>query len=311
MLIKQCQFAGLDDRGQYLHILEPQRYNDHLEKTAVASAPQIEHLRQFAHENLPKDNDKLYTLISAMGASEFWSSNSNGDWFSEESLIHKPSDWGVLSYNDQKIRGSTWEWGYPTFYQAHAFHHHKNKDPKRSFGDVVYVTWDDLMKRVLLIVAFSRSKAEIEGSLRVIQRVEEGEFPAVSMGARLLWDACSICTDWARVINLGSDPKRVLAEHRRKPIRGIATTPAAYCEHLKLQRNRILPDGRKVCMFNTHPRFFDISIVFIGADKTSFILSKLAGECPVRPGHRKCGSCSHLCHPPSAHVHEVWESLGV
>lgn len=309
MLIKQCQFAGRDEHGEYLHVLEPQRYNDHIEKVAVASPPQIDTLRQFAYENLPKDPDKLYALISAMGASEYWGSNSNADWFSEEALIHKPPNWDSLSYPQQRISGANWEWGFPTFYNAKAFQHHKNKDPNRAFGDVVYVLWDDFMKRVLLIVAFSRAKADAEGALRVVQRIEDGDFPAVSMGARLLWDLCSVCGDWPRILGLGGNPQRVLAEHRRRPIRGVATTPAAYCEHLKLQRNHILPDGRVVVMHNTHPRFFDISAVFIGADKTSFVLTKLAGECPIRPGHRRCGSCSTTCFPHAAHVHEVWESI--
>jgi hypothetical protein len=59
-------------------------------------------------------------------------------------------------------------------------------------------------------------------------------------------------------------------------------------------------------MINLHPRFFDISVVYIGADKTSFILGKLAGECPIRSGHVKCASCAEGRIIPSSHVYEVW-----
>ena len=40
--------------------------------------------------------------------------------------------------------------------------------------------------------------------------------------------------------------------------------------------NKILPDGRRICVINTLPRFFDISFVFIGADKTAKVMAKLA-----------------------------------
>ena len=42
--------------------------------------------------------------------------------------------------------------------------------------------------------------------------------------------------------------------------------------------NEILPDGRKIFAINVHPRFFDISFVVHGADKTASVLTKIAGE---------------------------------
>jgi hypothetical protein len=42
--------------------------------------------------------------------------------------------------------------------------------------------------------------------------------------------------------------------------------------------NRILPDGRKVFVWNDYPKFFDISFVFIGADKTAKTMMKIAGD---------------------------------
>ena len=38
---------------------------------------------------------------------------------------------------------------------------------------------------------------------------------------------------------------------------------------------RILDDGRRIGVINTYPRFFDISFVFIGADKTAKVMMKL------------------------------------
>ena len=45
---------------------------------------------------------------------------------------------------------------------------------------------------------------------------------------------------------------------------------------MKEMPGKILPDGRKVFVYNHYPRFFDISFVFIGADRTSFVLEKIA-----------------------------------
>jgi hypothetical protein len=42
--------------------------------------------------------------------------------------------------------------------------------------------------------------------------------------------------------------------------------------------NKILPDGRKIYVINLTPRFFDISFVFIGADKTAKVMAKLASR---------------------------------
>jgi hypothetical protein len=57
-----------------------------------------------------------------------------------------------------------------------------------------------------------------------------------------------------------------------KGIRGLSVTRNDYCEHAKREMSRIYPDGRKVWVYNDYPRFFDISFVFIGADKTAKVM---------------------------------------
>lgn len=183
MITKQCQFAGRDTNGEYIHILRAGYDNAGLVKEAssVATPPQLGVVQRFM-KGLPKVNGKLYTLISALGAGEYWGSNSNADYFGEEPLLHTPPGWNDLPHSRQIAAGKRWEWGYPTFYNAHAFSHHQNKDPNRAFGAIEYATWDALMKRVLLIVAFDRARAKQSGSVGTIDRVENGEFPPVSMG---------------------------------------------------------------------------------------------------------------------------------
>ena len=314
MIIKQCQFPGKDDQGTYLHLLYPGEQNDHLEKTASIGPPQLEHVRKIIRQT-ERRNGHVYVLVSALGAGEYWGSNSNADTFPEEALIHTPPGWNEMSLERQRSVGPGWEWGYPTFYNAHAFSHHCNKDVKRAFGSVHYVMWDNHMKRVLLILDIDRAAAQRMGAQSVVDRIENGEFADVSMGTKVLLDFCSICTDWSRVLPLLGKPKLLLKEHKKRPIRGVSATRQGYCQHLKFELNKIYPDGRKVQMINMHPRFFDLSFVFIGADKTSKVMAKLAGErlCPIRDNSPMCKSGCYNCAIPSSHVYEVWsrgEQLG-
>ena len=69
-----------------------------------------------------------------------------------------------------------------------------------------------------------------------MQRVNDGDFPAVSMGCRIKHDVCSIC---------GNE----------------APTRAQYCDHAKFAMNQVLPDGKKIYVHNPSPNFFDISRV--------------------------------------------------
>jgi hypothetical protein len=68
---------------------------------------------------------------------------------------------------------------------------------------------------------------------------------------RVPYDICSVCNNKARKLS-------------------------EYCEHLKTKMGRILSDGRKVYAINTMPKFFDLSVVTIPADRTAGFLAKIA-----------------------------------
>lgn len=308
MIIKQCQFRGQDENGVHVHLLHPGYDNEHLVKTAAASPPQLERVLKLVR-SMPKSNGHLPVMVSAMGAGEYWGSNSNGDYFPEASLIHTPQNWEGMSLDLQRQMGAKWEWGYPTFYNAHAFQHHVNKDPARAFGDVIFSMWDPQMKRVLLVINIDRARARQMGAIGVVDKIENGEFPDVSMGCKVPYDVCTICADWSRITQ---NPKKDLREHKRRPIRGLSTTRHEYCQHLQAELNKIYPDGRKVAMINLHPKFFDISFVFIGADKTSKVMAKLAGRqpCPIQADTPMCKKGCFDCAIPSSHVYEVWSRRG-
>lgn len=230
--------------------------------------------------------DSIYVLVNAMGASEYFGSNVNGDAFPEASLIHAPDDWkGIPAYD--MVKAKEWPYGYPTFYMAHPYAHHRNKDASKAFGVVELAAWNPHMKRVELVTRVDKEKCYAFGGVGVWDKLQQGQFPDVSMGTKVPFDTCSVCLDWKRyrAAQASFDRKRhrsegdaVLEVHKKNPIRGVSITRKDYCEHALKMMNRILPDGRKVFVYNDYPRFFDISFVFIGADRTAKTMMKIAHE---------------------------------
>lgn len=274
-MLKQLQFRGIDDLGNIscLPLLDRG-----LEKTAA-----VDKMRSRLH---PKIKDfvgavrpsasGIYVLVNALGAGEYWGSNINGDLFNEKSLVHAPADWDQLSPEQMSKVGKSWDYGYPTFMNAYPYKHHQNKDSSRAFGRVDLAVWNPDMKRVELVVYLDRSLCKKFDAYDIIEKIEQGSYPDISMGCRVKYDVCTIC---------GNKSK----------------TRHDYCHHASTMMNKILPDGRKVAVRNDYPKFFDISFVFIGADKTAKVLAKLAQK-----GNQVC--MGDFCTIPrnSAEVGEVF-----
>jgi hypothetical protein len=168
---------------------------------------------------------KTFILVLAMGASEYYGPNRNGDAFREAELIKK----------------------YKTFEtNAHVFRSHVNKDPAKSMGSVVKAFYNNDMHRVELILKLNNSDCP-----DIVDKIHAGENVAVSMGCRIEFDVCTICGNKA--------PSR-----------------KEYCDHLLNELNDIYPDGRIVAADNPDPNFFDISVVYKPADKTGYMLKKVA-----------------------------------
>ncbi|WP_394851053.1 hypothetical protein [Pendulispora rubella] len=149
------------------------------------------------------------------------------------------------------------------------------------------------MKRVELVIRIDRPKCVAFGGMGLWQRLESGQCPDVSMGSRVPFDLCSICTDWDTYgraqesfdVSVHRDPgAAVLQVHRElkrrsgNGIRGLSITRADYCEHTRQHMNAVLPTGQKVFVYNDYPHFFDISFVFVGADKTAKVMMHLRGK---------------------------------
>lgn len=195
-----------------------------------------------------------YVLVNALGSYEFYDDNRNGDAFparpymvGRRALCGHPECTGTL--DGWISEPETLLHHYKTFEQhGGIYKHHVNKDPTKSLGRINHAFWNPRMKRVELLL---RVVNELDPQLA--QRIGDGDFPAVSMGCHVRWDVCSICG------------------HR-------APTRAQYCEHARDMLRTILADGRRVCVHNPSPRFFDISFVFKPADETGWTLQKVAYE---------------------------------
>lgn len=237
---------------------------------------------------LTPDERYTYVLVNAMGYSEFFGSNSNADWYGLNpdldfnGLLHAPVDFG-LDLEKDRMQGRDWAYGYPTFYGATAYAHHKNTNPQElGFGDVIFVGLNPKMKRIELVIRVFNEEAIRKGHETILNRLRAGERVDVSMGTRVPFDLATCCTDWDAVKRAMAtyDPRihkhpgiAILAYHKTvAPIRGLAPTPADYCACFLSQKNKILPNGRKIFVYNDFLRFFDISFVWIGADKTARVM---------------------------------------
>jgi hypothetical protein len=250
------------------------------EKTASVSL--LPEVLYYINGLKPKPGSQ-YVLVNAMGAGEYYGSNINGDFFEESGLIHTPPNWTGKPLFDRSV-GKNWTYGYPTFYNAYPYAHHRNKDPSRAYGEVELAVWNDNMKRVELVCRIDHDKCVKFGGVSVWDKIKLGQFPDVSMGSKVCYDLSSITTNW-KLYNEALetfDPKKykypglaVVDFHKKLKakdgvgIRGLSITRNDYDEWTRNHMNRILPDGRKVFVYNPYPRFFDISFVFIGADRTA------------------------------------------
>jgi ribosomal protein L40E len=204
-------------------------------------------------KNVSPEPRKTHLLLLAMGAEETYGPNRNGDGFSEFPVPARGKEAAARGERWWIAPGQELTKTYRTFETnpARTFRHHQNKDPEKSSGYVKRAFWNPRMHRVELLAVVDNEK-----DAEWIERVEQGEFPAVSMGCRIKYDVCSRCGNKA--------PSR-----------------ADYCKHA-LAMNQVNPDGTKNFVYNPDSDFFDISRVFRPADRIGYTLKKVAEAANVR-----------------------------
>lgn len=250
-MIKFFDCGGYDDNlwgSSYTHI-----HSKTMEKLAGACFIPPE-LTSMISQIKPRPEGR-YVLLNALGAHEYWGCNSNGDTFPEWSLKGGPPPKDVVDFVNNSVKPlipdycvpSDRTYGGPSFVTgAKVYQNHINKDPTIACGDVIAQAYNDQMHRVELIVFVYEQRAP-----DIVKMIDAGEAVPWSMGAKLKFDVCSICSKVSR--NRGE-----------------------YCSHLATQLKQFLPDGRKVFSYNYFPMFFDISKVTMPADRSAWMLKKVA-----------------------------------
>lgn len=204
-------------------------------------------------KNVLPEPGKTHLLLLAMGAEETYGPNRNGDGFSEFPVPARGKEASTRNDRWWIAPGQELTKTYHTFETnpAHAFKHHQNKDPEKASGYVKKAFWNPRMHRVELLTVIDNEK-----DAEWVERVEQGEYPAVSMGCRIKYDVCSRCGNKA-------------------------PTRADYCKHA-LAMNQVNPDGTKNFVYNPDADFFDISRVFRPADRIGYTIKKVAAYGDVR-----------------------------
>lgn len=176
---KYARFAGEVGGESLVEMLTPGQ--------PVRAAGVLPEVRDFIR-TLKPDSRYTYTLVNAMGYSEFFGANSNTDWYGYNphlafnGLLHVPEGFGQDVEKD-RMQGKDWPYGYPTFYGATTYAHHKNTDPQQlGFGDVIYAGINPKMKRVELVMRVFNEEAIKKGHQSILDRLRNGERVDVSMG---------------------------------------------------------------------------------------------------------------------------------
>lgn len=189
--------------------------------------------------------------LLAIGSTEKYSSNRNGDGFREKIC---------REFHPTFVKHARW------------FRSHLNKDNRKSYGTVKASAFNEAMSRIELLVLLNGNHqiAEKTGGLVADQEQEKlarGEDIPVSMACYVSHDVCSGCGNKARTrADYCDERKCVKYGGCRKNL------------------GRTFEDGHTLHVDNPDPRFFDISAVVRPADRIAYTLYKAAHEQHLKSG---------------------------
>lgn len=176
-------------------------------------------------KNVAPEPGKTQLLLLALGGSETYGPNRNGDGFPEYPVAAR-----------SRIKSADRKWFVPpgeeltNHYQsfeknpAHAFKHHVNRDPSKASGYVKKAFWNPRMHRVELLVSVDNEKDP-----EWVQRTNDGEFVPVSMGCFLAGALVTMADGTRRpiedirvgdVVRTHLGRGRKVTETHRRPYRG-------------------------------------------------------------------------------------------
>lgn len=205
-------------------------------------------------DNIKFAKDEIPVHLIAIGATEDYGPNRNGDGFTRDCCKQY----------------------HPTFKKHAKFYRdHANKNPAISFGIVKESAYHEPMRRIELVCALNASKeaAERNGGLvadKEIEKLASGKDIGVSMACTIGYDVCSSCGNRAKTRADYCD----------------SIENGGFCKAGGLKHNigKVLEDGHILHADNPHPKFFDISHVFRPADRIAYVsgqLQKAASACCI------------------------------
>lgn len=223
------------------------------------ASPRLQRFREFT----PDSSEHSLLHVIAMGASDHFGANRNGDAFyrGEKTLDLPMGDWkyaeladGSVEPKNDKTFTNQLHKGlihtHPTFTRGHVFRDHKNDAKKdKIHGTVKASVYDDDMHRVELLMQVKHSDKDWT---RDVQAVEQGKEIPLSMACLIPYDVCELCG------------------HK-------AATRAKYCKHASDHLTQALRGGHVAAVANEDANYFDISRVKRGADRIAFTMRKVAG----------------------------------
>ena len=185
--------------------------------------------RNLLEKYRPEDDSKVLIHLIGMGNSDQYGFNRNGDYFAGDVLEKRA---GTFVTHGKMYR------------------EHRNKDPKKSIGEIKYAAYDPKgMQRVEILVHMDKDKAPEE-----YEMAKEGKALNFSMSCRVPNDRCSCC---------GNEAKTV----------------ANYCDCLKSHMGQYMDGFNKYAFaYNDEPTFFDISRVKNPADRIARHLDYLFSD---------------------------------
>lgn len=186
-----------------------------------------------------KDEEPVHLI--AVGASEFYGPNRNGDGFKQATCENT---------HDRFVKFAKW------------FRNHKNKPAQGNpyYGNVKCSAYNPVMHRIELLCGLFRTKeaAERYGGLvadKELEKLAKGEDIAVSMACRVPYDVCSGCGNQARTRD----------EYCKE-----ASCKYGGCDQNLTKLIKTGSDVHHLHVDNHDPAFFDISNVWRPADRIAY-----------------------------------------
>lgn len=192
--------------------------------------------------NIKIAKDEIPLHVIALGATEAYGLNRNGDGFTCDTC---------RKMHDTFVKNARW------------YRNHKNKDPAISYGVIKASAFNEEMKRIELIVALNaeKSAADRNGGFvadEELEKIAKGQDLPVSMACKVAYDVCTSCGNKARHRSEYCDEDTCVGPHGEK--RG----------GCKNHLTEVAADGHQNGVDNPDADWFDMSKVYLNADRTAF-----------------------------------------